>query len=127
MKDNSHQNSGKNTRSDILSQAEACRKILVEVTGQYPTARILHFQEKIRGATIFTGCGITGAMCRTAANYCQHLGIESFAYPSFEIVAYPQLIPSFSQSLVAASRSGMTTETIWAVDKYRQGEEVYAA
>jgi glucosamine--fructose-6-phosphate aminotransferase (isomerizing) len=80
---------------------------------------------------LFTGCGSTYYLAQTAAALFQSLtGIAARAYPASEIALFaPQLLINPEQTLmVAISRSGTTTETLAAVEKFRQlgGQAVWA-
>jgi glutamine---fructose-6-phosphate transaminase (isomerizing) len=80
---------------------------------------------------LFAGCGSTYYLSQTAAFLFQGLtGVPACACPSSEIVLFgPQVVPSPGRTLlVTVSRSGTTTETLVAVDRFRQlgGQAVWA-
>lgn len=74
---------------------------------------------------VFIGCGSTYYLSLSAASLFQSLtGIICRAFPSSELVLYPASIYSggVGQSLlVAISRSGLTTETLKAVQSFKAG------
>jgi len=72
---------------------------------------------------LFIGCGSTHYLSQTAASLFQELtGIPSCARPSSEVILFPsQVLADPSQTLlVTISRSGTTTETVIAIEKFRQ-------
>jgi glucosamine--fructose-6-phosphate aminotransferase (isomerizing) len=84
---------------------------------------------------IFTGCGSTYYLAIAIASYCQTLtGIQSRAVPASELLFNSQLILSRNSEnkvgnalLVAISRSGTTTETVKAIEQFKnknQGDVV---
>ncbi len=71
---------------------------------------------------LFTGCGSTYYLSLAAAALYQELtGRSARAVPASELLLNPQTVvrDSISQLLVAISRSGTTTETIKAVEKFK--------
>ena len=71
---------------------------------------------------IFTGCGSTYYLSLAAAALYQELtGRCARAIPGGELLLNPGLVATEHQSLlVAVSRSGTTTETVRAVERFRQ-------
>jgi glucosamine--fructose-6-phosphate aminotransferase (isomerizing) len=72
---------------------------------------------------LFIGCGSTYYLSQTAAALFQELtGVPSYARPSSEMILFtPQVLAAPSQTmLVTISRSGTTTETLVAIEKFRQ-------
>jgi glucosamine--fructose-6-phosphate aminotransferase (isomerizing) len=72
---------------------------------------------------IFTGCGSTYHISKTAAALFQSLtGMPCFFYPGSEMVLFPDIVyPKDRRTLlVAESRSGETTETVEGVSVFRQ-------
>ena len=72
---------------------------------------------------LFIGCGSTYYLSQTAAALFQELtGVPSCARPSSEVILNaPQVLADPSQTLlVTISRSGTTTETLVAIEKFRQ-------
>jgi glucosamine--fructose-6-phosphate aminotransferase (isomerizing) len=80
---------------------------------------------------LFTGCGSTYYLAQIAAALLQELvGAPAQACPASELVLFPgQLLLDPAQTLlVTISRSGTTTETLAALDKFKQrgGRAVWA-
>lgn len=79
----------------------------------------------LRGA-IFTGCGSSYYLSRTAASlYQERLRMPAWAHPGSDIMLYPamSLGATGPTALVAISRSGETTEILRAVERFRQDAE----
>ena len=71
---------------------------------------------------IFTGCGSTYHLSKSAAALFQSLtGIPAFFYPGSELALFPEIVYPKDRSilLVTLSRSGKTTETLGAVPVFR--------
>jgi glucosamine--fructose-6-phosphate aminotransferase (isomerizing) len=49
----------------------------------------------------------------------RRLGLNAWGFPASEIVYFPELLPLEQANLLAISRSGATTETLWAVEHFR--------
>lgn len=80
---------------------------------------------------IFTGCGSTYHLSKSAAAIFQSLtGLPAFFYPGSELVLFPEVVYPKDRSvlLVAVSRSGDTTETLEAIPMFRKvtGSKVIA-
>lgn len=72
---------------------------------------------------LFIGCGSTHYLSQTAAALFQELtGVPSYAKPSSEVILFtPQVLADPAETLlVTISRSGTTTETLIAIEKFRQ-------
>ncbi len=74
---------------------------------------------------LFAGCGSTHYLSLAAASLHQLMtGQRSRGVPSSELALFPAGIypdnPTAQVLLVAASRSGETSETLWAVDRQRE-------
>jgi glutamine---fructose-6-phosphate transaminase (isomerizing) len=66
------------------------------------------------------GCGSTHYLAQSAATLIsRHTGVPAVALPSSEVWLSPEALPSGSPLLVAISRSGTTTETLRAVERFR--------
>ncbi len=104
------------TYKEIKSQTEAWRQAL-EIT----RALTLPSAEKYE-QVIFTGCGSTYYLSQSAAALYQELtGRAARAVPGGELYLNSQIVLTNQKSLlVAISRSGTTTETIRAVEKFKK-------
>ena len=76
------------------------------------------FDERTPDEGVFTGCGSSYYLSMTAASAFQQItGLRARAVPASEILQFPESVFAQDASLllVAASRSGTTTETLRAV------------
>lgn len=103
------------TYKEIKSQTEAWAQAL-DVT----RAAVLPNAEKYE-QVIFTGCGSTYYLSLAAAALYQELtGRIARAIPGGELLLNSQIVSTQSKNLlVAISRSGTTTETVKAVEKFK--------
>ncbi len=109
---------GQFTRAEILSQPEAWAQALDVVNASsLPKADDYDM-------VIFTGCGSTYYLSLAAAALYQELtGRAARAVPGGELLLNPQTVMQVANLrylLVAISRSGTTTETVKAVEKFKQ-------
>ena len=105
------------TYREIKSQPEAWRQAL-DVTRAVSLPDAADYEQ-----VIFTGCGSTYYLSLAAAALYQELtGRAARAVPAGELMLNPQTVVqnNISQLLVAISRSGATTETVRAVEKFKQ-------
>ena len=104
------------TYREIKSQSEAWRNAL-------DIARAAALPDTARyEQVIFTGCGSSYYLSLAAAALYQELtGCTARAVPAGELLLNPQTVmqENIPHLLVAISRSGTTTETIKAVEKYK--------
>jgi len=108
---------GQYTRAEILSQPEAWRAAL-DATNASALPSAGDYDQ-----VIFIGCGSTYYLSLAAAALYQELtGHAARAVPASELLLNPQTVVqnNILQLLVAISRSGTTTETVKAVEKFRQ-------
>ena len=107
------------TLPEILSQPEAWAEAIQVVEQQQ--LKITEFNLANFDLLVFIGCGSTYYLSLSAAGVMQTLtGISSRAVPSSEILLSPQTIFPVGKrvALCAISRSGTTTETLRAVEKF---------
>ena len=113
---------GKHTYQEIISQPQAWTQALEVVQSQ--KGEITQFwneHPKIR--VLFTGCGSTYYLSLAAASLFQELtGRGPRAVPGGELILYPETAYEVDMPtlLVAISRSGTTTETVAAAQKFKQ-------
>lgn len=113
---------GRHTLAEIVSQPDiwaAAYALLAEQSG----ALVAAWQRAQPRQVIFTGCGSTYYLARTAAAVFQGVvGIPARGLPASELALYPeQTFADPAQTLlVAVSRSGTTTETAAALDSFRR-------
>ena len=113
---------GENTYKEIFSQPQVWGDTLQAFQSQKGMFDHI-WQEKPVDLVIFTGCGSTYYLSLTAAALVQHLtGIAAQARPASELVLFPELtFPKGKRViLVTISRSGETSETILALQTFRQ-------
>lgn len=112
---------GKHTFKEIMSQP----KIWAEVLDLFVSHRqaLTEFWQNGRfEQVIFTGCGSTYYLSLTAATMFQESsGISSQARPASEVVLFPEhvFMKDKNTLLVTISRSGETTETVEAIQKFK--------
>ncbi len=107
------------TYREIISQTEAWTQGL-ELTRTASLPRAVKYE-----LVIFTGCGSTYYLALAAAALYQELtGCAARAVPGGELLLNPQTVLTAGRNgartlLVALSRSGTTTETVKAVEKFK--------
>ena len=107
---------GQHTRAEILSQTEAWAQAL-DVTNASVLPKTADYDQ-----VLFTGCGSTYYLSLAAASLYQELtGRPAKAVPGGELLLNPKtvLTENGKTLLVAISRSGTTTETVKAVEKFK--------
>lgn len=113
--------SGEFTREEIFGQPEAWSAALEAVSQQRPDLASL-VRSGQYDSVIFTGCGSTYYLSLAAAAlFQQENKIQARALPASEIWLYSEssFLPLSRTLLVAISRSGETTETLYAVEKFK--------
>lgn len=115
--------SGVHTHQEIWEQSIAWEATLVHILQQEEKIRRF-FQEGGFREAIFTGCGSTYYLSLAAAAIFQTLtGVRTRALPASELLLFPNssLLREEPALLVAVSRSGETTETLRAVQLFKEG------
>jgi glucosamine--fructose-6-phosphate aminotransferase (isomerizing) len=70
---------------------------------------------------LVVGCGSTHYLAQSAAAMLAHrAGIRARALPASELWLFPAAFALDRTLLLAVSRSGTTTETLWALDRFRE-------
>lgn len=108
------------TYHEITTQPQAWEDVLQEINAQTPQLLASWDQDKPR-SVLFTGCGSTYYLARAAAVIFQaQTEIPSVAHPASDLVLFPDIFIKDGNKplLVAISRSGETTETLLAVDRF---------
>ena len=115
---------GSLTLQEILEQPEAWTAALARFETDAPRVDRF-FEREPRDEVVFTGCGSSYYLSMTAASvFQQFTGLRAKAVPASEILQFPEGVFAQNSSplLVAASRSGTTTETLRAAEAVaRQG------
>jgi glucosamine--fructose-6-phosphate aminotransferase (isomerizing) len=107
------------THSEISSQPDIWKSVLHDHAKMDLAA---HIGKKEASGRYFLviGCGSTHYLSMSTAKLLRKLGFRAFAEPAAEVVYFSQALPPGEANLLAISRSGTTTETLWAVEKYRK-------
>src|SRR5687768_15830976 len=109
------------THNEIASQPAVWRSTLEEVV-----ARQEQLASGIAGLAarplIVTGCGSTYYLSMHAAAILRHAGVRAWALPASELVYFADQHLQPDCSLLAISRSGTTTETLWAIERFLQAQ-----
>lgn len=108
---------------EIAGQSEIWGAAVEAVLAQ--ASNVNSFFEAIQPREIlFTACTSPYYAGKSAASYWQSaLGLRARAVPSSELILFPSAYYSFEHKepmLVALSRSGLTSETIWAVEQFEE-------
>lgn len=107
------------THSEIEQQSQAWAETLTGFSRQK-----IALEEALSGTGrqtwLVTGCGSTHYAALSAAALMRRFGITAWAYPASEIVYFGDTLPRGDVNLLTISRSGTTTETQWAVDRFRK-------
>lgn len=108
------------TYYEIKSQTQAWKEAWENIEHKEHEIKALYASGFERA--IFIGCGSTYYLSMAAASLFQRLsGLPAYAQPAGEFLLTREPFPSTSKTLlVAISRSGSTTETLLAVDMFRQ-------
>lgn len=116
------ENLGKYTQEEIHSQFEAWQSALEILSIKRAELNVLGTHQQI----IFTGCGSTYYLALSAASLAQKLtGVTARGLPASELWLNPDsVLPRSSPKtgpvlLVAVSRSGETTETLKACERFK--------
>lgn len=113
---------GVRTYEEILAQFDSWEAAIKDVLNKAQYLKE-HFQRKGFAEAIFTGCGSSYYSSLTAATVFQTLtGIRARGLPASELFLFPSsfLVKTNCTLLLAISRSGETTETIRAVQTFRE-------
>jgi glutamine---fructose-6-phosphate transaminase (isomerizing) len=110
------------TYAEIKSQPRAWQNALDAIHGQVDRIKAI---TRAYDRVVFTGCGSTYYLSLAAAALYQSLtGTTARAVPGGELLLNPStgLDAGSRTLLVAVSRSGTTTETVKAVEKFKQSQ-----
>ncbi len=113
------------TYREILSQAAAWDESVRVVMAHREPIAALWAQGIDR--VLVTGCGSSYYLAQAAAALTQQLtGVAASAVPSSEFLLYPDAVfvrPAGRTALIVASRSGVTSEALRAVEVFRKGAQ----
>jgi glucosamine--fructose-6-phosphate aminotransferase (isomerizing) len=112
---------GKHTFHEIMSQPQVWQDALAAFRAKESELAAL-FANNTFDNVIVTGCGSTYYLALTAARLLQKFThLPARAYPASEIVLYPDaVLPNENTLLIAVSRSGTTSETVRALNVFRE-------
>lgn len=113
-----HTQIGLLTYQDITSQPKVLEILVEELFSR--SEDILRIIRNYQGTWVFTGCGTTYALGISAAACFRHQGFSAMALPASELKFYPESLPQSPTILAVVSRSGETSETLWAVETFRE-------
>ncbi len=109
------------TYSEIMSQAAVWREILDSYPAQAERLgeRMADLRRREGGPRIVvTGCGTAYALGLTVASVLRHYEIPAFALPASEVAFYSDQLVDRPSALLAISRSGMSSEVLWASEAF---------
>ncbi len=112
---------GVHTKQEILTQTEAWADALAQVERNKSKLQAV-LQNTTYDQVLFTGCGSTYYLSLAAAALFQEMtGKQARAVPGGELLLNSQTVVTGGKILlVAISRSGSTTETVRAVEQFKQ-------
>lgn len=111
---------GTSTFNDIMEQHQAWRHVLEVLNGQRAQLETWLRGEKF-GQIVIVGCGSSWHAGLSAARVFHALGLNAVALPASEVLyaARPPYDVRIKTLLIGVSRSGETSETVWAVEKLK--------
>ncbi len=108
------------TWQEILSQPQIWRSTLDGFAADRPALEIFLERADFDQVAV-VGCGSTYYLAQCAASTLTHwTGRPARAFPSSEMWLLPRIIPRGRSLLLAVSRSGTTTETLRALEQFRE-------
>ncbi|MCC7355650.1 MAG: SIS domain-containing protein [Anaerolineae bacterium] len=112
---------GQYTYHEITSQPDAWAEALTVGRSYADTLKAL-WQQLRATELLFTGCGSTYYLSLAAAALACEAGLPAQAAPASQIWLFPNLAAGRTSHtmLIAVSRSGETSETVRAIDAFRQ-------
>jgi len=113
---------GSYTWEEIVSQPQTWRATLDAFATQKAALESFLSQAAF-DQILVVGCGSTHYLAQTAAaTLSACTGIPSRAFPSSEMLLFPKMVPNSRTLLLTVSRSGTTTETLWASDRFQKAK-----
>lgn len=112
---------GTSTFSEITEQPQSWREVLAEMEGRRGSLAAWLKAENF-GQVMLLGCGTSYHVGLSAARVLHAVtGLNAHAFPASEVLAAPR--PPYDVRIktlvVAISRSGETSETLWAMEKLK--------
>jgi len=112
-------NKGEYTRGEILSQPEVWQTTIQDIQKEFEKVRFF-IKDPYSKKYIVMGCGSTYYLAISAAYLLRKKGFTASACPSSEFVFFADSVDLHETVIIMISRSGTTTETLWAMDKVRK-------
>ncbi len=110
---------GSHTWREIASQPAVWRATLEAFESVRAQLQEFLAAREFDGVTVI-GCGSTHYLAHTAATTLTHsVGLPARAFPASELWLFPYAVPAGETLLLAVSRSGTTTETLRALERFR--------
>ncbi len=110
------------TWHEIIGQPQSWRATLESFIAERATVEAFLEQAEF-DRVLVVGCGSTHYLAQTAAvTLARSTGIPAQALPSSELWLFPNAIPAGRALLLTVSRSGATTETLWALERFRKAK-----
>ncbi|HIE37744.1 MAG TPA: SIS domain-containing protein [Anaerolineales bacterium] len=110
---------GSHTWQEILSQPQVWRGTL-EAFAERRRELERFLSQSDLSSVLIVGCGSTHYLAQSAAVLLsRRAGLLARALPSSELWLYRDAVPADRALLIAVSRSGVTTETVRAVERFR--------
>jgi glucosamine--fructose-6-phosphate aminotransferase (isomerizing) len=111
------------TWREITSQPRVWRSTLDAFDAQHAALSEFLARASFDQIVVF-GCGSTHYLAQAAAaTLARHTGISARPLPSSELLLFPDTVPAGKTLMLAVSRSGKTTETLWALEQFRQARD----
>jgi glucosamine--fructose-6-phosphate aminotransferase (isomerizing) len=108
------------TWQEILSQPQSWQSTLDGFAADRPALEAFLERADFEQVAV-VGCGSTYYLAQCAASTFTHwTGRPARAFPSSEVWLFPNTIPRDRWLLLAVSRSGTTTETLRALERFRE-------
>lgn len=110
---------GQYTYQEIESQPEVWALTIKKMLNE--TEALKNKLEAIKNSPfVVLGCGSTHYLAMHTASVLRRRGINAIHAPSSELVYFPLKQYQKGFNLIPISRSGTTTETIWAINRYKK-------
>jgi glutamine---fructose-6-phosphate transaminase (isomerizing) len=110
---------GVRTEKEIQSQPEVWKSTITKYLDQQGVLA-KKLQGKQSRPWLVIGCGSTYYLSLHAASLLKISGIDAWASPSSDVIFFPQAFFPAGYNLLVISRSGTTSESLWAMESYRK-------
>ncbi|NLE45760.1 MAG: SIS domain-containing protein [Chloroflexi bacterium] len=111
---------GQHTWEEIMSQPDVWQTTLTQLGEQRESLSGFLTRADVE-QVVAIGCGSTHYLSKVAASVVARCtGLPAFGLPSSELLLFGETVPSKRTLLLPISRSGTTTETLWALRAFRE-------